>query len=48
MPESIAKEKIGKGVYENCNRAELTVYCPIGSDAEQAAIDAGVNTAPDR
>ncbi len=48
MPESIAKEKTGKGIYEGCNRAELTVYCPVGSDAEQVAIDAGVNTAPDR
>jgi hypothetical protein len=48
MPESIAKEKIGEGIYKNCNPAELTVYCPIGSDAEQAAINAGVNTAPDR
>lgn len=48
MPESIEKEKTGKGIYEGCNRSELTVYCPIGSDAEQTAIDAGVNTAPDR
>ena len=48
MPDSIAKEKIGKQIYEGCNRAELTVYCPIGSDIEQAAIDAGVNTAPPR
>ena len=45
MPESIAKGKIGKGIYQGCNRTELTVYCPIGSGAEQAAIDAGFNTA---
>lgn len=44
IPDSVLV--IGDDAFKNCNREILTVYTPVGSDAETYATNAGINTAP--